>query len=106
MKASFCIQLMKRLDQPLRPFSFNEHTKSITIVELTVPMETQINHWHETKTATNAAIYAAASQTMAFYAVEVGCRGLIPESAINFMKEIGLSKKRIKETAGLLTLPH
>ena len=30
-----------------------------------------------------------------FFAVEVGCRGLIPKSAVTFIRRLGLGKKRI-----------
>jgi hypothetical protein len=80
--------LMNQFDSPLRPdvVAINETIKRIKIMEFTVPMETQIQHWHSTKPHK----YESLCQTMEiqgynldFYALEIGCRGLLI-SAIDF----------------------
>ena len=75
-------------------------------MELTVPMESQIDNWHSTKTNKYTRLCKQLEESgyqVEFFAVEVGCRGLIPKSVITYLRRIGLGKKHIREFSSSLS---
>ena len=73
---------------PLRPdlVTINREAKAITIVELTVPYESNIQKEHEYKTEKYQHLVSDLTRigfTVTFFAIEVGCRGVITKQNKN-----------------------
>jgi hypothetical protein len=101
-------QALQPFNTTLRPdlVGINESTKKVIIMELTVPMETQIDRWHTTKTEKYRSLVEKMQEEgyeVSFFAVEVGCRGLIPPSCVAFLKHTGLKKKELGKFAAKLS---
>jgi hypothetical protein len=97
-------KLMKSLDSAQRPdlIAVDDLKKKMVIMELTVPMETQIAHWNATKSAKYRKLCDKLTEDgygVEFFAVEVGCRGLVTKSLLAFLSHIGLKKKEQQELA-------
>ncbi len=100
--------LLSSFNTAQRPdfIAVNTEEKSLIVMELTVPMETQIEHWHTTKTNKYADLvrqFEEVGYQVEFFAVEIGCRGLIPKSAVTFIRRLGSGKKRTRRFAAQLS---
>ncbi len=101
-------QILSSLNTQQRPdfIAVNEEEKRLIIMELTVPMESQIDHWHSTKTNKYASLICQVEEKgyqVEFYAAEVGCRGFIPKSMVTFIRSLGTGKKRTKKLTSELS---
>ena len=76
------------------------------IMELTVPMEHNIlfKHNHKTNKYTELCNdLKRRGYEVTFHAVEIGCRGMVGQSAITFLRHLGMTKKKVREVAGELS---
>jgi len=96
---------------PLRPdlVTINRETKTITIVELTVPFESNIQREHHYKTEKYQHLVSDLSLlgfTVSFFAIEIGCRGIITKEnknrLYNLHKHLAKAPPKSKDTKSLL----
>jgi hypothetical protein len=67
------------------------------VVELTVPMEDNIEYWHQVKTEKyNKAFAGVVDWKIHHVVVEVGCRGWIPGRFSSLMRKLGLIQKKLE----------
>ena len=88
---------------------WSDTKKTVLIVELTVPWESNMEWAYERKTARYSDLQSDCTEkgwTCKIYPVEVGCRGFVGQSTIRFLSAIGVAPrvrqatvKKLQETA-------
>jgi hypothetical protein len=65
--------------------------KICIIIELTVPMEENIEHWHSEKRSRYSKI-TSPNWSFQYLIFEIGCRGFIPSRFFSLMRRLGFTK--------------
>jgi hypothetical protein len=97
-------ELMSSFSTTLRPdlVAIHSAVKKIEIMELTVPMEQNVQSKHDFKTGKYASLcndLKSKGFDVTFHAVEIGCRGMVPQSATGYLRHLKMPKKKIRELA-------
>ena len=71
--------------------------KICIVIELTVPMEDNIEYWHTFKLEKYmAALMNVKDWTFHYLVLEVGCRGWIPPRFFSLMRQLGFSSREVR----------
>ncbi len=82
------------------------HSKRICIIlELTVPMEENIEYWHQTKLDKYGTLHSTGWK-LHYFAIEIGCRGFVPNRFSGISRQLGfdsLEFKRLRDNLQLVS---
>lgn len=86
-------------------FIISRSKKIFIVLELTVPMEENIERWHQEKFNKYSSLVCTGWQVELFM-IEVGCRGYIPPRFSSFMRQLGFSSsetRKLRDNIQLVT---
>ena len=79
---------------------FSRSSKTIVLLELTVPLEDNVHLAHDRKTTKYSALVTACEENgfkMHMFALEVGCLGYCPHSFLHCFEALGLPKSAARQ---------
>ena len=79
---------------------FSRSSKTIVLLELTVPLEDNVHQAHDRKTTKYSALVTACEENgfkTHMFALEVGCLGYCPHSFLHCFKALGLPKSAARQ---------
>ena len=84
-------------------FIMSRSKKIFIVIELTVPMEENIERWHQEKLKRYSTLLCPGWQVH-FFVLEIGCRGFVPTRFASFLRKLGFNPSETRKLRDNLQL--